>query len=144
MVAGLFALVVAAAFAGAALYISAAEQPARLTLDDAALLREWKPSYARGFAMQASLAVISALSGFLASWQLADWRWSVAALVMLANWPYTLLVMWPTNKRIEAWPIEQAGSESRALVVAWGKMHAARTVLGLAATAMFFALAISR
>ncbi len=142
MVAGLFALVTAAAFAGTAFYINVAEQPARLLLDDASLLRQWKPSYARGFAMQASLAVISALLGFLASWQLQDWRWSVAAVLMLANWPYTLLVMLPTNKRIEAWPPEQANSASRALVVSWGGMHAVRTALGLVATAIYLALAI--
>ncbi|MCA1457440.1 DUF1772 domain-containing protein [Bradyrhizobium sp. BRP22] len=143
MTAGLFALIAAAAFAGAAFYINVAEQPARLGLDDASLLRQWKPSYARGFAMQASLAVISALSGFLASWQLQDWRWSLPAVLMLANWPYTLIVMMPTNKRIAAWPAEQANSESRALIVSWGGMHAVRTALGLVATAMYLALTVA-
>jgi Domain of unknown function (DUF1772) len=141
MIAGLIAMAAAAVFAGAAFYVGFAEQPARLTLDDRALLQQWKPSYARGFAMQASLAVISALLGFIASWQLADWRWAIAAAVILANWPYTLFVMLPTNKRIDAWPIENAGSESRALIMRWGKLHVMRTALGLAATAGFLILA---
>src|SRR5581483_7683631 len=141
MISGLVALMVGATFAGAAFYVGFAEQPARLLLDDQALVRQWKPSYARGFAMQATLAVISAAFGFIASWQLKDWRWALAAALILANWPYTLFVMLPTNKRISAWPIEGANAESRALIVKWGKLHAVRTALGLAATAGFLALA---
>jgi cytochrome P450 len=141
MISGLVALTVAAAFAGAAFYVGFAEQPARLRLDDRALLQQWKPSYARGFAMQATLAVISAVFGFLASWQLRDWRWALAAMLILANWPYTHFVMMPTNKRIGAWPIESADRESRALIARWGAMHAVRTALGVAATATYLAWA---
>ncbi len=141
MVAGSIALATAAAFAGAAFYVGFAEQPARLLLDDRALLTQWKPSYTRGFIMQASLAVISAAFGFLASWQLHDWRWAIAATLILANWPYTLFVMLPTNKRIGAWPVESASAESRALVVKWGAMHAVRTALGLVATVGYLVLA---
>ena len=131
------ALAMAAIFTGAAVYINLAEQPARLSLDNKALLAEWKLSYARGFAMQASLVLASALFGLLAFWLTRDWRWMGGALLIFANWPYTLLVILPVNKRLEAIPPEAADGATRALVETWGKLHAGRSALGLAATLVY-------
>jgi hypothetical protein len=134
---GHLALAAAALFAGAALYINLVEQPARLQLDDHSLLAEWKPAYKRGLAMQATLAVVGGLLGLLAWWISSRAAFLIGALLMLANWPYTLLGIMPTNKILMATEPAEAGPSSRALIVRWNFLHAVRTALGLAA-ALFF------
>lgn len=136
MLIGQLALTTAAIFTGAALYVIAVEQPARLALDDRALLAEWKPSYNRGYAMQAPLALLGFALAAIAWWQTSDWQWLLGGLVLAGNWPYTLLIIRPTNDRLMAADLTAAGPETRALIVTWGGLHGGRVLLGAASVAI--------
>ena len=143
MLTGQLALLVAAVFSGAALYINVAEQPARLGLDDRSLLTEWKPAYKHGLAMQAPLAILGFLLGLAAWWQAGHAGWVLGALLMIANWPVTFFAIMPTNNRLMATDPAAAGPESRAMIERWGSLHAVRTALGLAASLVFLRASLS-
>ena len=140
---GLIALILATLFAGAAIYILVAEQPARLALTDAPLLLQWQESYPRAARMQAGLAALASLVGALAWWRARNPLWLVGAALMLANLPFTLMVIAPVNDTLLALGAEQANTASRALIEHWGTLHAVRAGLSVLATAAF-ALAIAR
>ena len=137
MLAGHLALIVAAVFAGAALYVNVVEQPARLNLDDQSLLIEWKPAYKRGTMMQAPLAGIAFLLGVWAWWQNSAWEWLLGAIIIIANLPYTFIAVMPTNSKLKNTEAKNAGTDSRKLIEQWANLHAVRTALGFAATLVF-------
>ena len=142
MMFGLVALTVAAIFTGAAIYVNVAEQPARLLLDHRALLTEWKPSYKRGAAMQASIALIGCALGLAAWWQTSLSGFLIGAIAMIAPWPWTLIAIKPTNDALLA--TDQPGPQTRALIEKWGLLHAVRTTLGALATLAYLWACMSR
>lgn len=129
----------AALFTGAALYVSAVEHPARRNLDPGGALAEWKPAYKRGAVIQAPLALTGFVLGLAAWWLEGGWLWLAGAFVLVANWPYTLLVIRPVNNRLLATRPAEAGSESQAWLEKWARLHMARTLLGAAAMILFLA-----
>jgi len=137
MLVGQLALVTAAVFTGAAVYINVAEQPARLGLDDRALLAQWQPSYRRGFAMQAPLALLGFLLGAYAAWQTGGPFWLLGAIFLVLNWPFTMLAIAPVNRRLIAAGQPAPATDVRMLIRIWGRLHAVRSLLGAAATVSF-------
>jgi len=84
--------------------------------------------------------------GFL----LGMWAWHLtnktaffaAALVLFTNWPWTIFVMLPVNKRLQATPRDNADAETRALLRKWNYLHGVRTFLGFV-SALAFLLGIA-
>lgn len=130
------ALIFATLFAGAALYITLVEHPARLILEDSPLLAQWQPSYKRALPIQSGLAIAAGVSGLVAWYLSRDWQWLVGSVVMLANWPFTLLAILPVNKRLMGMRHQDAGPESRAMLLKWGKLHNVRSALGILSVAL--------
>ena len=137
----LIATLCAAIFAGAALYINLVEHPARMSLGAAAALAEWKPSYRRATLMQAPLAVVG-LAAALGAWLSGDGRiWLAGGLVLGAVVPFTLLVIFATNAQLLDPTVGGDLDRARKLLDRWNRLHAVRSVLGLAALLMFLGLA---
>ncbi len=137
MIVSQLALIAAAAFAGAAIYVNVAEQPARLVLDDRAMLAQWKRSYDNASIMQAGLALVACALGVVAFFLSHDWRWLLGALLILAPWPWTIFVIMPVNRRLKATAPDAVQSDTRASVEHWGRLHAGRSAFGAAATLVY-------
>ena len=124
-------------FAGAALYINVAEHPARMGLETRVAALQWAPSYKRATWLQAPLALVSLAAGTVAWFLGANLWWFVAALLIGAVVPFTFIVIMPTNHKLLSPGRDLASEETRELLQKWGKLHAVRTVLSLAASVIY-------
>ncbi len=68
--------------------------------------------------------------------------WLAGAVVLVANWPYTLLGIMPTNRRLISTAPDSADTATRSLLERWGRLHAVRSVLGTIATVLFLVAAL--
>jgi hypothetical protein len=126
-------------FAGAALYVTLVEHPARLECGTALAVAEFAPSYRRGAVMQpllAALAFLAAIGAWLTSGKSA---WLLGAILIVTVIPFTLLAILPTNKKLLDPSLDRNSDSARQLLIRWGRLHAVRTVLSLVAFVIFLA-----
>ena len=120
-------------FFGAAAYVNLVEQPARMSCGVPLAVAEWRPSYKRGTLMQAPLALIGSVSALWAWWLEGGTSWLTGGILLLLVVPFTLVVILPTNKRLESRELDPRSEEAGRLLRRWGRFHAVRSVLsGLA------------
>src|SRR5262249_1677427 len=144
-------------FAGAALYVSLVEHPARMACGPMLAVAQFRRSYPRGAALQAPLAVIGALGG-LGAWPARrSPSWLAAALPPPPPVPFplprllpalavvfTLVAMLPLNHRLQDPSLEPDTPEAARLLRQWGHLHLVRTALGLVALALVLRLGAGR
>jgi hypothetical protein len=127
------ATICAGLFAGAALYVSLVEHPARVSCGPAVAVAEFGPSYRRASKLMSALASVSFVAAIWAAFGGAGHLVFVAALLIAAVVPFTLLVILPTNHRLMDQTLNPGSPEAAALLARWGRLHAVRTMLGVAA-----------
>src|SRR5262245_18043710 len=134
---GVVATLACSLFAGAAVYINLVEHPARLSCGTEIAAAEWAPSYHRATLMQVPLALVAALAGGGRWWTGGGAPWLAGSLLIISVVPFTLLVILPTNTRLLEPGRDRSSAETRALLEAWGRLHAVRSVLSLVASCVF-------
>jgi hypothetical protein len=141
-IATLVATTAAGLFAGAAVYVTAVEHPARLECGPALAVKEFGPSYRRGAVMQGGLAAVGLLAGGVAWLQGAGLGWLIGAILLGGLIPYTLVVIMPTNRRLLDSTLDSGSGEAREVLSRWGRLHALRTVVGVAVFLAFAGLSL--
>ena len=124
----LVATICAGLFAGAAVYITLVEHPARLECGTALAVTEFGPSYRRATIMQAGLAALGLLAAVAAWARGSGWPALASGVLLGAVIPFTLVVILPTNKRLLDPRLDPASAEAAALLERWGRLHAVRSV----------------
>jgi len=137
------ATLAAGLFAGAAIYITAVEHPARMSCGTELAVSEFAPSYQRATVMQATLAVAGCLAGLGAAWQRHDPVVALGALLLGAVVPFTLIVIFPTNARLLDPALDARGTEAAQLLQRWGQLHAVRSGLSTLAFLLFLLKAVA-
>jgi hypothetical protein len=87
-------------FAGAPIYINVVEHPARIAFGIGIVVREWRPGYKRATVVQASLAAVI---------------------------PFTLIVVYPTNRLPRIPELDLGGLSTATLCSRWNRLRAVRT-----------------
>ena len=131
----------AGSFFGAAIYINLVEHPARVSCGPELAVREFGPSYKRAAVMQGALAVLGCLIGLVAAWVLRDGLTAVAALLLGLVVPFTLIVIFPTNKQLLDPTLSPNSALAGTLLAKWNRLHAVRSLVsGLAFALLLFRL----
>jgi uncharacterized membrane protein len=137
------AIVCSAVFAGAALYISVVEHPARLKAGVSIALLEFRPSYARASVLQVAMIVSTLICSIGLCLLSHDWTWLIGGGLIAVSIPFTLLVIMPVNRSLLDAASPPPDSVALELLSRWGHLHLVRTITGMLGFALFVARSLN-
>ena len=130
-------------FAGAAVYVTFVEHPARMECGAELAATEFPPSYRRGTVMQVTLAALGLLSSVAAWLSGASAWWLIAGILLGSVIPFTLVAILPTNRQLLSPTLDKRSVHTGQLLTRWGTLHAVRSILSTLALLLFLYLAVS-
>src|SRR5437660_10997379 len=99
-------------FAGAAVYVSLVEHPARMACGVEIAAAEFPPSYHRGTIMQVTLAAVCLLSSVAACLAGATFWWITAGVSQVSVIRFPLSVVLPPNQQLLSPRLDRRSAET--------------------------------
>ena len=124
-------------FTGASIYINLVEHPARMQCGTTLAVTEFAPSYKRAAVMQASLAAVGFVCAVMTWFWGSPLSWLIGGILLGAVIPFTLFVIFPTNKQLLDPGLDKNSALAERLLIRWGRLHAVRSLLSSASFVLF-------
>ena len=106
-------------FAGAAIYINLVEHPARMECGAALAVTEFAPSYRKAALIQGTLATAGFMASVAAWLRGASYWWLIGGIILLAVIPFTLFVVFSTNKKLLDPSLDKNSELASNLLIRW-------------------------
>eukprot|EP00850_Spirogloea_muscicola_P013002 SM000086S23054 [mRNA] locus=s86:348099:349480:- [translate_table: standard] len=126
---GLVAATASALFFGASAFITFVSVPAYLDNGSAAALAAWRSTYRRGAPYQVGMIAVSVVAALGAALAGGGLRYVAAAAPIAACVPYTLRLMFPTNKQLMDKDLDGSSTRFRQLILQWNNLCLVRILL---------------
>ena len=131
-------------FTGAAVHINLVEHPARMQTGVGSALRVFAPSVTKATVTQVSL-IVAGFLGSLAAWRSSsDARWLIGGGLLVWVIPFTVVAILPINKTLLDPETANDLDLAEDFLRRWEKLHAVRSVSGLASLLTFLLLLADR
>jgi hypothetical protein len=133
----MLATIAAGFWAGISVYIAFVEHPSALRVGVQFATEYFRVMSKRTAPLMMLLAAVGGAAAIYVWYAGADRGWLIGGCLLLAQFPLTAVFIVPTNIKLLKVDVVNSASEAAALHAHWGRMHALRTIIGVAPFGIF-------